>query len=294
MVTHQTAPAPSPAGTQLSIDGDSGVTVDLQADNQSRSPGVAAWSLDGRAVLSYGDVLASDGATPRIHVHGVAFAGSSESVLAQQDDKLQLVDTRQPSAPRTLAEHVQLRAQSAEQSTIVISSDYGRKLAMLRAPSWQAVGAPLLTNGIQGAAFSANGDRLALLDENNQLEVRLISKSGVGEVIGRYSLPPAPRVSALLFDPSGRFLVLEGTPLRFLRLSDGQILNLYVGSLDHLDRLEAPLLFVNQQGEMEGNATLASELYCDSAADTDWSGTRPLCELPHFAPGLVERFFLGG
>lgn len=283
----------SPDGELLSIL-DNQITVAVSSGEKMYNDVASAWSPDGRASLRNGAVVATDGATASVLIPGsaLAFAGNAQSVLAADNADIQLVDTKNPKSPRTLALASNLAAQSADQLTIAVSADYGRRITVLRAPSWQPLGVVPCRYGAQRVALNQDGSRLAILDENNQLQVRAVTDGGVGEVLGVFAQPPAPSTSRLLFDPTGRYLLLEGTPLRILRLRDGEVLNLYVGHLDHVDRLEAPLLFVDTHGDMVGDPDLARELYCESAADPEPPALRAEpCLLPRHAPGLVASFF---
>ena len=133
---------------------------------------------------------------------------------------------------------------------------------------------------------------VAVLEENDQLEVRSFAPNGSLATSASLVLPPTPAVSAMLFTPDRRFLVLEGTPLRFVRLVDGEVLHLYIARRDDIERLSAPLLFVGGAGEMEGDPELARQLYCD-ILPVDLMpqlGTAP-CRLPRVRRGLVASFF---
>jgi hypothetical protein len=183
-------------------------------------------------------------------------------------------------------------AQSADQLTVAVTTDRGRSLSLLRAPKWQRLGQPIPVNGAQVVTLSETGNYLALLDESSELQVRFIAPGGAKPASVHVTLPPAPAVSRMLFTPDARFLVLEGTPLRFLRLADGEIMNAYIARDGSSENFSASVVFADAHGQMEGDPALARQLYCESLpAQLTPQIQIPACRLPQASGRLAARFF---
>lgn len=285
----------SPDNSLLSIRSERAAKVfDLTAKKDVSELNVAAWSIDGSAFLRGETLVQTEGSIAGLELPGaLAFAGDAHSILASNSGNLVLYDARTPIAePRIIARNAQLVAQSSNQLTLAVATDRGRSLSLLRAPSWQPRSQPLPINGAQVVALSDTGNILAVLNESNELEVRAVTPTRSKLPTVHVTLPPAPAVSRMLFSPDSRFLFLEGTPLRVLRLADGEILNAYVARSERAERLSAPLLFVDARGKMEGDPALARQLYCDSLPIKLTPRIQPApCAMPSASQGLTARFF---
>jgi len=285
----------SPDGSLLSVRSERyGSLFDINARWQISERSIDAWSLDGSACLQSETVVPTDGSLNALQFAGaVAFAGDARSLFASPGDDLVLHDLRTPTAePRVIARGGRLVAQSADQRTIAVTTDHGRSLSVLRAPGWPRLGSAIPENGARIATLSQDGGYLAVVNESHELRVWRVTPNGVKPASLSIVLPPAPAVSRMTFTPDARFLLLDGTPLRFVRLADGEVLNAYIARSDTVERLSALLLFVDARGRMEGDATLARQLYCDSApVQLAPPFETPPCRMPLVAPGLVARYF---
>jgi len=253
---------------------------------------VRLWSADGEAFITPEGALwpkpAAAAKEPLPLPEGfraLAFVGNARTLLVQRWQEPELFLLQPGQQPSQVSKAAELAAESRDQRVLVLRSDHGRSLQVLKAPKLEPLLPPLLVGGAPQVALSNDGRRLAFVDESNTLEVRdLSAPKAPGR---RYFLRNAPGVFGISFDPSARFVLLHGAPLRFVRLSDGEILNLYVGYLDHIAHVAVPLLFVNEHDELDGDPALARVLFCDSRPE---AATEP-CRLPQRTPGIAQRFF---
>lgn len=277
----------SPDGKVAIIDGYPRSAIDTTTGKPIEPRATSFWSVNGQSsITADGKWLSPNKAERSLALRDetvpFAFAGNEQELLATERGHIVLINLDKPKVSRQLVPEEGRNALSEDQKTLAVVTDHRRTLTVLRAPTWAPLSKTITINGMQQLALSADGTQLALLDEYNQLELRDVAKLDAPP--RPFRLPAAPAITTLHFDPTSRFLVAGGMPIQFIRISDGKVLALYLGDLDGHERHQLPMLFVSDNGDMEGDTQMADEHF---------HGMRPSSapRRSQVVAGLIQRFF---